>query len=76
MCGADAAERRAVVLDDVDAAQERLHRQATGVPSRAAGRQHVVRPGEVVAERDRRVGTDEDGAGVADAVGRARARRR
>ena len=64
------------VLDDVDAAQEGLHRQAAGVPGAAAGGQHVVGPGAVVAERDRRVRADEDGAGVAHPGGDRRARPR
>ena len=68
------ASRR--VVDDVDAAQERLHRQPAGVPGAAAGGQHVVGPGAVVAERDRRVRADEDRAGVAHPAGdRARRRR-
>ena len=55
-----------VVLDDVDAAQERLHRQAAGVPGASAGGQHVVGAGEVVAEGHRRLYcTDEDRPGVA-----------
>ena len=45
-----------------DPAQEGLHRQAGGVPAAAAGGQHVVGAGAVVAERDRRVGADEDRA--------------
>ena len=64
-----------VVLDHVHAAQERLHRQPGGVPGAAAGGQHVVRPGAVVAERHRRERPDEDRPGVADPRGH-RARRR
>ena len=44
------------VVDDVDAAQERLHRQPRRVARGSAGRQHMVGAGQVVAERDRRVG--------------------
>ena len=55
-----------VVVDDVDAAQERLHGQPAGVAGAAARGQHVVGAGEVVAERDRRVRADEDRTGVAD----------
>ena len=65
----DVAQRGLVVLDDVDAAQERLHGQAGRVPGAAAGRQHVVGAGRVVAERHRRLGADEDRAGVADPHG-------
>ena len=64
------------VVDDVDAAQERLHGQARRVPRAAAGGQHVVGAGAVVAERDRAVRADEDRAGVAHPGGdRARRRR-
>ena len=66
-CGATSGSASRVVVDDVDAAQERLHRQARRVAGAAAGGQHVVRAGGVVAERDRRVRADEDRAGVAHA---------
>ena len=65
MCPATSASACSVVLDDVDAAQERLHRQPAGVPGAAAGGQHVVGAGAVVAQRDRRPRADEDRAGVA-----------
>ena len=68
--GVDARRDRgqgvAVALDDVDDLEVRVDRQAAGVPGGAAGRQHVVGAGQVVAERDRAVGADEDRAGVAD----------
>ena len=69
MCPATSRERPLVVLDDVDAAQERLHRQPAGVPGAAAGGQHVVGAGAVVAQGHRRPGADEDRAGVADPRG-------
>ncbi len=59
-------ERGRRALHDVDAAQEGQHRQPAGVPGGAAGGQHVIRPGEVVAERHGGVRAHEDGAGVAD----------
>ena len=65
----DLAQGGLVVVDDVDAAQERLHRQAAAVAGAAAGGQHVVGAGDVVAEADRRERPDEDGAGVADPRG-------
>ena len=65
----DVGERVPRVVDDVDAAQEGLHGQAGGVAGAAAGGQHVVGAGRVVAERDRRPGADEDRAGVAHPVG-------
>ncbi len=60
------AQRGLGVLDEVHAAQEGLHGQAGGVPGAAAGGQHVVGAGAVVAERHRRPGADEDRPGVAD----------
>ena len=57
------------VVDDVDAAQERLHRQPAAVARAATGGQDVVGPGDVVAQADRRVRADEDRAGVADPRG-------
>ena len=61
----DVGQRFLRVVHDVDAAQEGLHRQPRGVAGAAAGGQHVVGAGRVVAQRDRGVGTDEDGARVA-----------
>ena len=49
-------------------AQERLHRQSTAVAGAATSRKDVVGPGEVVAQADRRVRTDEDRPRVADAL--------
>ena len=46
-------------------AQEGLHGQPAGVPGAAAGGQHVVGAGAVVAQRHRRPRPDEDRAGVA-----------
>src|SRR6202035_2206544 len=40
-----------------------------GVPAGAAGRQHVVGACQVIAQRDGRVGADEDRARVADPGG-------
>ena len=53
-----------VVLDDVDAAQERLHRETARVAGAATGGQHVVGPGGIVAERHGAVLADEDRACV------------
>ena len=39
------------------------------MPGGSAGREHVVRPGQIVAERHRRVRPDEDGPRVADPAG-------
>ena len=51
----DLGQRVAGVVDDVHRLEERAHRQARGVAGAAAGGQHVVGAGAVVAERDRRV---------------------
>ena len=51
---------------------ERAHRQTRGVAGAAAGGQHVVGPGAVVAEGGRGVVADEDRSGVADAGGDGR----
>ena len=75
-CPDDVFERRLGVVDDVDAAQEGLHRQAAGVPGTARGGQHVVGPGAVVAEAYRRVRTDENRSGRTDLAGHPRRRRR
>ena len=64
--GGDVGQRVAVALDHVDDLEVGVDRQAAGVPGGAAGGQHVVGAGQVVAERDRAVGADEDRAGVAD----------
>ena len=53
------------------AAQEIVGRQAAGEAGRAAGRQHVRRPGDVIAQGHRRVGAQEDRAGVVDLVDQA-----
>ena len=47
-------------LDDRHAPPERAHAERAGEPRRAAGRQDVVRPGGVVAERGRAPLADED----------------
>ena len=69
----DLGQRLAGVVDDVHRLGERPHRQPRGVAGAAAGGQHVVGAGAVVAERDRRVRADEDRAGVADPRGHAAA---
>jgi hypothetical protein len=51
------------VVDDMDTAQEGLHRQAAGMPGAARGRQDVVRSSAVVAEAYRRPRADENGPG-------------
>ena len=43
--------------------------EARGEARRARGRQHVVRAADIVADGFRRVGAEEDRAGVADALG-------
>ena len=48
-------QRGCVAFDDVDQPAERPDGQAAGMPRGAAGREHVVRSGQVVAERDRRI---------------------
>ena len=55
--------------ENVAAAQEREHAEAPREARRTARGQHVVGAGAVVAERDRRVAADEDGAGAGDAAG-------
>ena len=60
------AQRVFGVLDEVHAAQERLHGQPRRVPGAAAGGQHVVRARAVVAERHRRPRPDEHRPRVAD----------
>src|SRR5699024_3594378 len=59
-----------VVVDDVDAAEEGLHAQAAVEARAAAGGQHVVGAGGVVAQAHGAVGADEDRAGIGDAGGR------
>ena len=50
---------------DVDVLEEVVDPERAGEAGRAVGGQHVVGPGEVVADRRRRVGAAEHGAGVA-----------
>lgn len=50
------------VVDNVDATQEGLHRQAAGMPRKSRGRQHMVGPRAVVTEAHRRPRPNEDGA--------------
>ena len=59
--------RRPIGLDPGGALEEVEHRQAGGEAGGAPGRQHVVRPGDVVAQRLRAPGAEEGRAGVADA---------
>ena len=54
---------------DAGAAQEIGRAQAAGEPGGAAGRQDVRRAGGVIAQGDRGVMAQEDGAGVVDALG-------
>ena len=54
------------VVDDVNTPQERLHRQSTGVTRATGGGQHVVGPGAVITEADRRPRTDENCSGGTD----------
>ena len=56
------AERPRSSLDEAGPLDEVVHPERRGEARRAAGREHVVGPGEVVAERLRRVRPDEDGA--------------
>ena len=58
--GADLAQRRLAVVHHVNSAQEGLHGQPAAVHGAATGRQDMVGAGAVVAEADRRPGTDED----------------
>ena len=72
----DRGQRVAGVVDDVHRLGERAHREPAGVAGAAAGGQHVVGAGAVVAEADRGVRADEDRAGVAHPGGPRRRRRR
>ena len=68
--GAHAREPLAVVPDHLLRPQERRRTEAGREARLPAGRQHVVRAGQVVAEADRRVLPEEDRAGVRDQVER------
>ena len=59
LLGAELEERRAF--------HEVEHGEAGRKPRRACGRQHVVGAADIVADRFRRVASDEDRAGIADA---------
>ena len=59
-------ERCGRVVDDLHGLEERTHGQPRRVSGRSSRRQHVVGPGAVVTERDRRVRPDEHRAGVAN----------
>ena len=65
----DVAQRRLVVVDDVHATQEGLHRQSRREPGRTRCRQNVIRSRAIVSEADRREVADEDRAGVVHAIG-------
>ena len=56
-------------FQDAGFAEEVEGRQPAREPGRAAGREHMRRAGGVIAERDRRVVAQEDGAGVVDPLG-------
>ena len=62
-------------LDDTDALDEVAHREPLAEARRAAGGQHVVGAGGVVAEGGGGARADEDGAGVAHPRARAPRRR-
>ena len=55
--------------------QEVVDGQAGREAGAAVGRQHVVRPADVVADHLGRMGAEEDRAGVADALGQRAAAR-
>ena len=65
----DVLQRGFVVVHDVNAAEERLHRQPAGVPCAARGGQHVVGARAVVTEADRRIRPDENRARRSDPAG-------
>ncbi len=65
--GPTRAERRRVGGDPGGALEEIEHRQPGGEARGAAGRQHVVRAGDVVAHRLRAEAAEEHRAGMADA---------
>ncbi len=65
---ATARESFFVVVDDLLRAQEGHRPEACREPRLTAGREHVVGPGEVVAEADRRVRAEEDRPGVRQEV--------
>ena len=65
----DVAQRGLVVVDDVDATQEGLHRQAARVAGATGCRQHVVGAGGIVTEAHGGVRADEDRTGVSHAGG-------
>ena len=57
------------VVHDMDAPQERLHRQSTGVPGAARRGKHVVGAGAVIAQAHRRPRADENRSGGTDPGG-------
>src|ERR1700730_2203989 len=61
-----------VEAGDARPLQEVVHAEGRAEARGAGGRQGVVRTGDVVAERDRSVGADEDRAGVHDLGGKGR----
>ena len=65
----DLAQGGLGVLHHVSTAQERLNGQPAAVTGAAAGGQHVVGAGAVVAQAHRGEGTDEDRPGVTDPQG-------
>lgn len=66
--GGEGLEAFLVVFDDFDRLHEGVHAEACGEAGGAAGGQHVVGAGHVVAQRHRGVRTAEDGTGVLDAL--------
>ena len=70
--GGEGLQALLVVFDDFDRLHEGVHAEAGGEARGAAGRQHVVGAGHVVAQRHRGVRAAEDGAGVAGCAWRSR----
>ena len=56
-------------FDDRCALHEVENAQARGETRRARRRQYMVRSGDIIADRFRRVGADKDRAGVANTLG-------
>ena len=69
MAAAPSAQRRRAAFEDRGALHEIEHAEARGEARRARRRQHMVGAGDIIAYRLRRIGADEDRAGVADPRG-------
>ena len=67
--GPERAQLIGAAFQDRGALHEVEHAKPGGEPRRARGRQHVVGAADIVADRFRRVGAEEDRAGVADLCG-------